>query len=415
MNKKIITIISSFILGLNSYAIEFYNNNGAELNINGIIGAGIISNNYTFENEHNNKTGLYEEIGLFQLNFKKSFNGIEVGGDLNYGLPWENNTERTGGDLYLKYNFSDKLWVQYQKFDFAYLRFDGVYNAYGKNLGTGSQLTLMPVKMILDPVLSDVEVDYGVAFLGVGATDAQWIGGASLPNGSIWNAHMAYKDNTVNYVLIPNALNFGYNNEKLSLSTSLVYANQEISDINSNGNHSKTELEDKGVTLKGVYNISDKTNLGVGAAYGCGKDTGTATTKIMSQNIYMNTTLNGFDFFGEFGHSTYEVDSSSGSEKELIGAYGKVSKFTKAGIPYLELKVAQSTFDKVYGTTYSSPQKNTLVETKAGIIIPVKKLMGASFNLSTKYGTYKSANDGNSGTDVNTTQLVATSNFTYVF
>lgn len=435
-NSKKLLLASLIVLSNTVFSQEIYNKDGLEVGLGGFLNLGVKSANYDLDKATNNyssvtdyensKTGIDEDAALFNVNFKKKVNNFEFGGFMRYGASYENNLERNGGELYAKYNFNKKLSLKYQKFDYGYtkLAYDssGWYPVVvtGKENGTGYQLDLSAPGQWRSLVLENDVSIFGNAFLGLGMTGISWSGGEFTPNGKVWNSFMAYATNYVNYAIKPNALNLEYINGKLGVISSVVYNSQDVSD--STGGATATN---KGLTAKASYKINDKTLVGGGVSYGDGKTDYTSSTdtdtEIIAQNVYYQTNIKGFDIYTEVAHSKYELTGTntygdSDSEKELVGVYGKISKFTKYGIPAVELKVAQSTFDKVDGTEYSDAQTNTLVELTPSYTVFIKKIPGAMASVNATLGKYKSENiDGTSGNNADGTQVKVGTYLTYFF
>lgn len=445
MNKKKMSfLVALLVISTSIYSEEILKTDkGLTVDLGGVINAGVHTQTYKLGYYTNNVNGLSEDAAFFQLGFRKEFKNIEVSGHLRYGAGFETAGERTGGDMKLKYKFNDKFWSEYQKSDYQYTTLSDWKEVEGLNLGTGTQVELTPDGMMLDPVLSTLEVDYGTAFLGVGTNGLIMTNGDFTPDGCIWSAHMAYRENNVNHDLGTNALNFGYNNEKLSSVTSLVYANRKTSGqegytVGSTEEFNSTNI---GATSKLKYKINNKASIGGGISYGDGitnnsNDSDDIETTILAQNIWFKTNIKGYDFVTEVAHSNFKVNGLEtyyqdvvldgdytnliqnrySADKELVGAYGKISKFTKYGIPYLELKIAESIFDKANGIEYAIAQKNTLVEIKPGLTIPSSKVTGLFYGVNLTLGKYKSENiDGTSGNNQNSTQSRLYTNVTYVF
>jgi len=422
-HSKKFLLASLLILSSTAYSAELLNKDGFILDSFGLLNVGLSTKTYKIDDYTNTKSGIDEDTAWFQLGLKKKLGAVEAGAHLRYGAGFEANGDRVGGDMYIKYNFNDKMSLEYAKSDFAYTNSTDYGNIVGKNLGTGTQLELTPEGMLLEPVLSTLEVDYGTAFLGAGLNGLIMTDADFTPDGAIWSAHMAYKENALNHDLKPGAANFYYNGDKSTLAVSAVYENRDSGDfINDNGtsdnpddNYTESvKSTDKGITIKGTYSLSNKSKLGGGITYGDGKtdsslDSSDIETNILSQNLWYKTNIASFDFMTEVAHSNYEVDSSRtltefsfdvadfienrfASEKELIGAYAKVSKFTKYGIPAVELKIAQSTFDKAFGIDLATPQENTLLEIKPSFIIPSHKAPGLLYGFNAIIGSYKSEN-----------------------
>lgn len=435
-NSKKLLLASLIVLSNTAFSQEIYNKDGLEVGVGGFLNLGVKSANYDLDQTgtgeygqpdlkdyKNSKIGIDEDAALFNVNFKKKVNNFEFGGFMRYGASYENNLERNGGALYAKYNFNEKLSLQYQKFDYGYtkLTFTGAgVLVTGKENGTGYQLDLSAPGQWRSLVLDNDVSQFGNAFLGQGITGVQWSGGEFTPNGKVWNSFMAYATNYVNYAIKPNALNLEYNNGKLGIISSAVYNNQEVSD--STGGATATN---KGIIAKASYKINDKTLVGGGVSYGDGKTDYTSSTdtgtEIIAQNAFYQTNIKGVDLYTEVAHSKYELTGKnaykeSDSEKELVGAYGKISKFTKFGIPAIELKVAQSTFDKVNGTEYSDAQTNTLVELVPSFTVFIKKIPGAMASVNATLGKYQSENiNGTSGNDASGTQVKVGTYLTYFF
>ena len=95
----------------------------------------------------------------------------------------------------------------------------------------------------------------------------------------------------------------------------------------------------------------------------------------------------------------------------------KISKFVpKVGIPAVEIKLAQSTFDKAGGFKYTTAQKNTLFEIKPSLTIPSHKAPMLLYGVNATLGSYKSENvGGTSGTDEKSTQVKIGTSVTYIF
>lgn len=419
MKKNEIFLLALLILcTTNTFSETFYNNNGFEVGVDGVASIGVQSKTIEIDDYKNEKSGIDEDAAFLQLNVKKKIDKLEIGGHIRYGASWENDKDRTGGDMYLKYNFTDKFWAEYRKFDYGYneLLHDTYYSmiiAEGKNLGTGTQMDLTPDGLTLDPVLNANETYFGVAFLGLGLANVSIDLGDMTPDGGIWNSYMAYANNYNNYDLKPHTFDFGYNGENYKVSAGIAYENRDIS-----GNSENITATDKGATVKGSYNLSSKSTLGAGASYGSGStnssdDSNDNYLTIVAENVWYKTNIVGYDFITEIAHSNYNQDASSDVEKDLVGAYAKVSKFTKFGIPYIELKVAQSEFT---GTSYASKSTNTLYEVTPGIIIPSHRIQGLMVGASGTFGTYKTENsNGTLGDNIDGKQVTVSSYVTYVF
>lgn len=421
MKNKI--LIASLILATSSiYSETFYNNNGFEVGLDGVASIGVQSKTIEIDDYKNQKSGIDEDAAFLQLNVKKKIDNLELGGHIRYGASWENDKDRNGGDFYLKYNFTDKFWAEYRKFDFGYneILHDATYSmiiAEGKNLGTGTQMDLTPDGLTIDPVLNANETNFGVAFLGLGLgsslSNVQFKLGDMTPDGGIWNSYMAYANNYNSYDLKPHTIDFGYKGDQGSVSAGVVYVNRDVS-----GNSENIEATDKGATLKGAYKLSAKSTLGAGVSYGSGEvdssaDSSDNTTTVVAENIWYKTNILGYDLITEMAHSNYSQETTSDLEKDLIGAYAKVSKFTKFGIPYVEFKAAQSEFT---GTDYSTKSTNTLYEVIPGIIIPSHKIRGLMLGASGTFGTYETENsNGTLGDNIDAKQVTLSSYVTYVF
>lgn len=414
-HSKKFLLASLLILSSTAYSAELLNKDGFILDSFGLLNVGLSTKTYKIDDYTNTKSGIDEDTAWFQLGLKKKLGAVEAGAHLRYGAGFEANGDRVGGDMYIKYNFNNKMSLEYAKSDFAYTNSTDYGNIVGKNLGTGTQLELTPEGMLLEPVLSTLEVDYGTAFLGAGLNGLLISDADFTPDGAIWSAHMAYKENALNHDLKPGAANFYYNGDKSTLAVSAVYENRDAGTfVNDDDNNESVKATDKGLTIKGTYSLSNNSKLGGGITYGNGDtdsslDTNDIETTILSQNLWYKTNIAGFDFMTEIAHSNYEVDSSRtltefsfdsadfienrfASDKELIGAYAKVSKFTKYGIPAVELKIAQSTFDKAFGIELATPQENTLLEIKPSFTIPSHKAPGLLYGFNATVGSYKSEN-----------------------
>lgn len=230
-NSKKFLLVSLLILSSTAYSAELLNKDGYVLDVFGLTNIGVSSQTIKIDDYKNTKSGVDEDAAWFQVGIKKRLGNMEAGLHLRYGAGFEANTDRTGGDMYIKYHFNDKLSLEYAKSDFKYTDLTDYSTVVGKNLGTGTQLELTPDGMILDPVLSMLEVDYGVAFLGAGLDDIAYLykSAGFTPTGGIWSAHMAYSENANNHDLKPGAFNLYYNTTKFSLATSGVYASREAS------------------------------------------------------------------------------------------------------------------------------------------------------------------------------------------
>lgn len=424
-NAKKFLLASLLVLSSTAYSAELLNKDGYVVDVFGVTNVGVSTQTIKIGDYENTKTGVDEDSAWFQLGIKKKLGNMEAGLHLRYGAGFEANTDRTGGDMYIKYHLNDKLALEYAKSDFSYLTLRhytaaygaGTYHiATGKNLGTGTQLELTPEGMVLDPVLSMLEVDYGVVFLGAGLNNVTIGEGGFVPDGGIWSAHMAYANNAINHDLKPGAFNLYYNTDKFSLATSGVYADRDVT--NSDG--STLKATDSGLTAKGTYALNKDIKIGGGLTYGNGNTDSSANasdaeTTIISQNLWAKSKIAGFDIFTEVAHSTNEITDTS--EKSLTGAYVKVSKFVpKIGIPAVEVKLAQSTFDKVGGTTYAKSQTNALFEIKPSITIPSHKTPMLMYGINATIGSYKSENvAGTSGTDKESTQFKVGTSITYIF
>lgn len=442
-NSKKLLIAALIAVSSTTYSAELLNKDGYVLDVFGLTNIGVSSQKIEIDDYENTKSGVDEDAAWFQVGIKKKLGKMEAGLHLRYGAGFEANTDRTGGDVYIKYNVNDKLALEYAKSDFKYTDYTDYGTVIGKNLGTGTQLELTPEGLLLEPVLSTLEVDYGTVFLGVGTNGVLMSEGGFTPDGAIWSAHMAYRENSLYHDLKPGAFNLYYNTDKLSIATSGVYANRSVTESGE-----KLEATDKGLTVKGTYSINKNTKIGAGASYGNGEsdyltdNSSDINTTIISQNIWGKTNIAGFDILAEVAHSNSEVESSYsiatdlaahdydsltlnivenryGSDKILNGAYLKVSKFVpKFGgiIPAVELKIAQSIFDKANGIDYTTSQKNTLVEIKPGLTIPSHKAPGLLYGVNATLGSYKSENvDGTSGNDEKSTQVKVGTSVTYIF
>lgn len=446
-NSKKFLLVSLLILSSTAYSAELLNKDGYVLDVFGLTNIGVSSQTIKIDDYKNTKSGVDEDAAWFQVGIKKRLGNMEAGLHLRYGAGFEANTDRTGGDMYIKYHFNDKLSLEYAKSDFKYTDYTDYGTVVGKNLGTGTQLELTPDGMILDPVLSMLEVDYGVAFLGAGLDDIAYLykSAGFTPTGGIWSAHMAYSENANNHDLKPGAFNLYYNTTKFSLATSGVYASREASNYtndNDTDDFSDDYLEnikakDTGLTVKGIYSLNKDIKIGGGATYGNGNtdssvDANDIETTIISQNLWAKTKIAGFDVFAEVAHSTSVVDSNKSymshdsddiientlaSDKSLVGTYIKISKFVpKVGIPAVEIKLAQSTFDKAGGFKYTTAQKNTLFEIKPSLTIPSHKAPMLLYGVNATLGSYKSENvGGTSGTDEKSTQVKIGTSVTYIF
>lgn len=437
-NSRKLLIMAFCIISSSVFSEEIIKTDkGLSLSVDSIINVGIASKNYKIEDYKNTSNGVDEDTAFFQLGIKKKIGNVEAGAHLRYGAGFETNGDRTGGDMFVKYNFNNKLSLEYQKSDFKYVDYkvwsstDHLGAVVGKNLGTGTQLELTPEGMIVDPVLSSLEVDYGVAFLaqGTNGVKSAWGAGDFTPDGAIWSAHIAYKENANNHDMKPGAFNLYYNGDKLTLASSTVYLTRNISGASEN-----YDCTDMGTTLKAAYNISEKTKLGGGVTYGNGvsdssNDTNDLETTIFSQNLWYKTQIGGLDFMSEIAHSNFKVDSDLsfsvenlieyklGQDKELYGAYAKLSKFVpKIGIPALEIKVAQSIFDEANGTDYANDQKNTLIEIKPSLTIPSHKVPGLLYGFNATFGSYKSENvSGVAGDTDKSSQIKVGTYLTYIY
>ena len=111
------------------------------------------------------------------------------------------------------------------------------------------------------------------------------------------------------------------------------------------------------------------------------------------------------------------IENTLASDKSLVGTYIKISKFVpKVGIPAVEIKLAQSTFDKAGGFKYTTAQKNTLFEIKPSLTIPSHKAPMLLYGVNATLGSYKSENvGGTSGTDEKSTQVKIGTSVTYIF
>lgn len=430
MKKNTIFLLMALaIVSTNSYSQEVLStNNGLTLSVDGVLNVGLTTKTYKLDDYTNTKSGLEENTGFMQLGVKKKIGKVEAGGHIRYGASFEANKDRTGGDLYLKYNFNDKFSAEYAKADFKYLDRTSYGAIIGKNLGTGTQLELTFEGMAIDPILSTLEVDYGVAFLGIGTNGIQISKSDFTADGAIWSAHMAYRENYITHDLTPGSFNTYYNSNKLNVATSLVYEDRDIS-----GSSEDFNCTDKGLTAKATYKVSSSSKFGGGVTYGNGvtnssTDSNDLETTIMAQNLWYKTKIAGFDFLTEVAHSTFEVDSKLsytlenllenrlGADKELTGAYAKISKFTKYGIPSLELKIAESKFNEANGDVYDTAQKNKLIEIKPGITIPSHKTPGFLYGVSATLGKYKSENiEGVVGDSEKSSQLKLSTTVTYIF
>lgn len=448
-NSKKFLLASLLILSSTAYSAELLNKDGYVLDVFGLTNIGLSSQTIKIDDYKNTKSGVDEDAAWFQVGIKKRLGNMEAGLHLRYGAGFEANTDRTGGDMYIKYHFNDKLSLEYAKSDFKYTDYTDYGTVVGKNLGTGTQLELTPDGLLLEPVLSTLEVDYGTVFLGVGTNGVLMSEGGFTPDGAIWSAHMAYRENSLYHDMKPGAFNLYYNTDKLSVATSGVYVNRDVTDSGE-----KLEATDKGLTVKGTYSLNKNTKIGAGASYGNGEsdyltdDSSDISTTIISQNVWAKTNVKGFDIIGEFAHASSKVESSYnigtdvatyiasgftdnsdlvtnlsenryGSDKTLNGAYLKVSKFVpKFGgiIPSVELKIAQSVFDEANGVEYATAQKNTLFEIKPGLTIPSHKAPMLLYGVNATLGSYKSENvNGAAGTDEKSTQVKIGTSVTYIF
>lgn len=441
-NSKKFLLASLLILSSTAYSAELLNKDGYVLDVFGLTNIGVSSQTIKIDDYKNTKSGVDEDAAWFQVGIKKRLGNMEAGLHLRYGAGFEANTDRTGGDMYIKYHFNDKLSLEYAKSDFKYTDLTDYGTVVGKNLGTGTQLELTPDGLLLEPVLSTLEVDYGTVFLGVGTNGItpMYNEGGFTPDGAIWSAHMAYRENNLYHDMKPGAFNLYYNTDKLSVATSGVYANRDVTESGE-----KLEATDKGLTVKGTYSLNKNTKIGAGASYGNGEsdyltdDSSDISTTIISQNIWGKTNIAGFDILAEVAHSNSKVDSEYvafnttthtymtedvvenrvSSDKTLNGAYLKVSKFVpKFGgiIPSVELKIAQSVFDEANGVEYATAQKNTLFEIKPGLTIPSHKAPMLLYGVNATLGSYKSENvDGAAGTDEKSTQVKIGTSVTYIF
>ncbi|MBN1467845.1 MAG: hypothetical protein JXM74_08055 [Fusobacteriaceae bacterium] len=428
--KKKLLLLASLILTANVYSQEIIKTeDGFSLGFNSFINLGVSNETIKVENYENSKTFLNEDTAFFQFNMEKKWKQIESKAHLRYGATgFEYENARLGGDLSIKYNFNDKLYAQFNKLDFGYLNVIrsndwSAVKVEGKNLGSGVQLELAPDGMMIDQVLNKVEVDYGVIFLGTGNIKPIDKSGVN-PGGAIWSSHMAYVNNVNNHDIKPYAFNFGYSDEKLKVDTSLVYANRKVT-----GNSEDIDATNKGITLKGNYKLNEKSKIGLGFSYGEGdanssNDSNDINLKVVSTNAWYTNNIKGYDLFIEFAHSNSNISEDSfntrnyvgKADKTLDGAYIKVSKFTKYGIPAIETKVAQSVFSKVNGSDYISNQKNTLVEIKPSFTVISKKMPGLFYGISGTIGKYDVENyQGTLGNDKDSTQYKLSTNITYIY